>query len=789
MSNNKTKYFLLSIITLGILVCSLAVYYLPFERFDSGLFFLSAATILFAARLSIQFPDSKVHFTMGDALIFLTFLLYGGEMAIILAATEAFFTSLRLKRQGVFTKFSTVLQNAGIMACSTAVTYAAVLLYSEITGSKPDYNNLTEFFGVLGLMALVQFFTNNILIALCAVIKGGQSFSQTFVEKCLSGSVIYIGGAAFAGIAYQLIEHFSSFAIIIAAIVVGLLYVTYRHYIAEIKQRQEQAEQAERERAEAERRRIEEAERHVEALLESQQMLQLVMDNIPQHVFWKDRNSVYLGCNRNFTEVAGVKNPHEIVGKTDYDLVWKKEEADLFRQYDARIMESGEPEYHIREFLHKADGAQAWLETNKVPLRNLQGEIIGILGTFENITESVLHEEERLRLQDQLQQAQKMESIGTLAGGIAHDFNNLLTVIIGNKQLAQRKLDPNSPVNPRLEEIEIAANRAAALTRQLLAFSRRQTLERKNINLNDVINDTMKMLRRLISEEIEVQIKETFKLSQVYADPQQIGQILMNLAINSRDAMPEGGRLVIETRNTVLDYNYCSSRPYTKPGNYVEISVRDTGTGMDAETRQRIFEPFFTTKEVGMGTGLGLSVVYGIVKQHDGFIEAESEPGNGTTFKIYLPVTENPVENDASQHSLIIQRGTETILVAEDEPSLRALAQDILEDLGYRVLLAENGEEALEKYKSHHKEIDLVLMDVIMPGKSGPETYKQMKEFAGEKPVIFTTGYSDDVVQSKFIRQHDIMRETRPIVLQKPYGTESLALKVNEALEKSLNQI
>jgi CheY-like chemotaxis protein len=338
-----------------------------------------------------------------------------------------------------------------------------------------------------------------------------------------------------------------------------------------------------------------------------------------------------------------------------------------------------------------------------------------------------------------------------------------------------------------VEEIEKAAKRASVLTRQLLAFSRRQTLERKNIDLNDVINDTMKMLRRLISEDIEVQIQGKLKLSTVYADPRQIEQILMNLAVNARDAMPEGGRLLIETKNVVLDKAYCTVYPYTRPGKYVQISITDNGTGMDTETLQRIFEPFFTTKEVGQGTGLGLAVVYGIVKQHEGFIESESELGRGTTFKIYFPAVDeaiDDIEEPQGEQYEFVPGGTETILIAEDEPSLRALTQDILKELGYRVLIAKDGEEALKLYKLHYQEIDLVLMDIVMPRKSGPEAYKQMRDFGGDVPVIFMTGYSTDVVLNKFNSQNEVILEDHSIVIQKPYNSAVLGLKVSEVLNK-----
>ncbi|MDQ6787932.1 MAG: ATP-binding protein [Acidobacteriota bacterium] len=646
MSNNKAKYFLIGIITIGAIICSLAVYYLPIAKFDFGLLFLSAITIFFSSRLSIHFPNSKVHFMMGDALIFLTFLLYGGETAIVLAGAEAFWTSLRLKKQGVFTKFSTVLQNTGIMACSTAGTYAVVLLYSYFLNRPIDYNNPAEFFSLLGLMALVQFSANNFITALGGALKTGNSFLKTFIDKCLGSSVLYIVGAAVAGLAFKLIENISGFAVLIAAFVIGLLYLTYRHYIAEIKLRQEQAERSERERMEAESRRLQDAERHLE----------------------------------------------------------------------------------------------------------------------------------------EMRQSQKMEAIGTLAGGVAHDFNNLLTVILGNTELAVGKLQPGDPVRVRLEEVEKAANRAAALTRQLLAFSRRQKMERRIINLNHSIGEIVKLLNRIIGADIEVKVKGDPNLLSVFADAAQVEQVIMNLAVNARDAMPQGGRLTIETNNIAVDEKNQSQYPYAQAGRYVQIIVSDTGSGIDEETQKRIFEPFFTTKEVGKGTGLGLSMAYGIVKQHDGYINVESEIGRGATFRIFLPVAENKVENQTPAMQFPFRGGSETILVAEDEESLRNLAKDILEGFGYTVLLAKNGEEAVEMYAANRERIDMLLLDVMMPRMGGAEVYERIRCLDQDIPLIFMTGYNSEIVQSRFAKQKRVIEESGAAVIQKPYSPKQLESKIREAL-------
>ena len=385
-----------------------------------------------------------------------------------------------------------------------------------------------------------------------------------------------------------------------------------------------------------------------------------------------------------------------------------------------------------------------------------------------------------------LQQAQKMEAIGRLAGGVAHDFNNLLTVILGNTQLdlALRNLQPDDPSRLRLVEVEQAGNRAAVLTRQLLAFSRLQRLERRTINLNDTIGQITNLLKRVIGADVEVLVNAAHDLSAVYADPAQIEQVLMNLGVNARDAMPEGGRLTIETSNVELDQTYSRRYPYVKPGRYAQIRVSDTGSGMDDETQTHVFEPFFTTKEIGKGTGLGLSMVYGIIKQHDGHINVYSELGHGTAFKIFLPVDESTVETEVQTLKLPLRGGSETILVAEDEEALRVLARDILEGLGYTVLLAPNGEEALRIYWDGRQHIDLLLLDVVMPRMGGLEAYKHLREENGDVPLILMTGYSADTLQERFVEQDQLIEQWGAVVIQKPYSVEGLGRKVREVLDK-----
>lgn len=382
---------------------------------------------------------------------------------------------------------------------------------------------------------------------------------------------------------------------------------------------------------------------------------------------------------------------------------------------------------------------------------------------------------DRKGLEDQLRHAQKMESIGTLAGGIAHDFNNLLTAIIGNAQLALAGLQPEEKLRDRLIEIEASGKRAAELTRQLLIFSRRERLEPRVINLNDIIGNFAKMLRRIIGEDVELQFQPAEDLSTVYADPGQIEQVLMNLVVNARDAMAGGGELLIETRN-IDEANY-RARPCGHSGPHVEITVTDTGVGMDINTQQHIFEPYFTTKEVGKGTGLGLALVYGIIKQHDGTIGVSSELGRGSTFTICLPAQDRIVEVVIPEAQQQLKGGPETILVAEDEEAIRRMLNGMLTELGYRVILTHDGEAAVEAYSTHRGQIDLVILDLVMPRLGGREAFDRIRRLDRNVPVIFMSGYSAEMSQDGFVN------EARTEFIQKPYGITVLGTKIREALD------
>ena len=395
-----------------------------------------------------------------------------------------------------------------------------------------------------------------------------------------------------------------------------------------------------------------------------------------------------------------------------------------------------------------------------------------------DITERKRAEEALHRSEEQLRQALKMEAVGKLAGGVAHDFNNLLTAITGHSEMCLRRLTPDNSLYRHVEQIKKAGDRAAALTRQLLAFSRKQILQPEVLDLNHIVVELSKMLQRLIGEDIDLLMGLAADLGKVKADPNQLEQVLMNLVVNARDAMPKGGKLTIETSNVHLSEEFADHHVSVPPGHYVMLAVSDSGCGMDAETQARIFEPFFTTKEVGKGTGLGLATVYGIVKQSEGSIWVYSEVGRGTTFKIYLPSVEGHVKEVAAGiEDLELLRGAETVLVVEDEEVVREMATEILRESGYHVLEAKHANEALTLAAQYDGEIHLMLTDVVMPQMSGRDLAEQLTPLRPDMKVLYMSGYTDDAIV-----HHGVLEEGTAFI-GKPFSIDALALKVRETLD------
>lgn len=432
------------------------------------------------------------------------------------------------------------------------------------------------------------------------------------------------------------------------------------------------------------------------------------------------------------------------------------------------------PRYQYR--ILRKDGAVRWLEMWAAPIeyrgrRAIQAAIV-------DITDARKSQEEIASLQEQFRQAQKMEAIGRLAGGVAHDFNNLLTVIEGTCQLSLRDLPESDPMRQSFEQIMEASDRAAALTRQLLAFGRRQVMEVRVIDLNRVLEGLDKMLRRIIGEDIELVAFLQDGIGMVRADPGQIEQAIINIVVNARDAMPGGGKLTIETANVYLDEEYVRLHHGVQPGPHVMVSISDTGAGMTPGVKEHVFEPFFSTKEGGKGTGLGLSTVYGIVKQSRGSVWVYSEPGRGTTFKIYLPRVYAPADAAKERPSGEVPRGSETVLVVEDEEGVRKLAVRVLAQQGYKTLEAADGAGALALCGEYKEPVDLILTDVVMPGMSGRETAERLRTIHPEAKVLYMSGYTDNVIV-----HHGVLQEGMKF-LHKPFTAEGLARKVREVLDE-----
>ncbi len=445
-----------------------------------------------------------------------------------------------------------------------------------------------------------------------------------------------------------------------------------------------------------------------------------------------------------------------------------------FNEADRRFyQETIEREGSVNSFeltLKKKDGRKVTVSLNATAVFDGQGKVVAYRGTMRDITNVKL-------LEQQLLESQKMETLGRLAGGIAHDFNNILNIILGGAQLIKMKASFDEKINGYLTSIEKAVFRASDFVKQLLAFSRRQILNFEVISLNDIVTDFTKMINRIIGENIEMEIIPAADMLKIKVDIAQVNQILLNLVVNARDAMARGGTLTIATSSEIVDKEFCFSHVGAKPGRYAALAISDTGEGIDPETVKKIFEPFFTTKRTGEGTGLGLSVVYGIVKQHGGFITVESKIGEGTKFKVYFAAVDDKKRKETSRIEPVMG-GTERILIVEDDATLREISSEMLSMLGYSVILASDGEEAIRIFKGQMSAIDLVIIDVVMPRLSGKETYAAIKDLKPSIQALFITGYQIDEAHTGFIIERGLD------AVQKPFSIETLGRKVREVLNK-----
>lgn len=513
-----------------------------------------------------------------------------------------------------------------------------------------------------------------------------------------------------------------------------------------------------------------------EALRRRTEELQAILDTVPATIWFKDGDNNFLRVNRAVCEMMGLPAA-AIEGKNATELFpdWL---AEKYYRDDLEVIHSGKPMMGIEQQLANGAGELRWVSTDKVPWFDAQGNPSGVLVFSVDITDRKLAEEEREKLRQQLAQSRKIESVGRLAGGVAHDYNNMLGVIIGYTEMALAGVNPDDPLHADLQEILNAAMRSADITRQLLAFARKQTISPVVLDLNETVEGMLKMLRRLIGENLDLAWFPKAGLAPVKMDPSQIDQILANLCVNARDAITGVGNVTIETDMVSFDEAYCAGHEGFVPGQFVLLAVSDSGCGMDRETLQSIFEPFFTTKEVDKGTGLGLSTVYGIVKQNGGFINVYSEPGSGTTFKIYLPCAREQVSQDGLREKKKESRGTETLLLVEDEQSILKLGKTILEQHGYTVFTACGPAEALELVKNLATPIHLLITDVIMPEMSGKDLYERLRLDNQHLECIFMSGYTANVIA------HNGVLDQGVNFLQKPFSVSTLTEKVRGVLDR-----
>jgi len=515
-------------------------------------------------------------------------------------------------------------------------------------------------------------------------------------------------------------------------------------------------------------RNITEHRRADEELKVSRRFLETIIETEPECVKLIGRDGHLLMMNRSGLNMIEADTFEQVKEQPIFPLIspkylkaFKKLTDDVFQG------KTGDMVFQMTTL----KGRNLWLDSRAVPLRNDRNEIIAMLAITRDITE-------RRKLEEQLRQAQKMEAVGTFAGGIAHDFNNILTAIIGYASILQMKLAENNPLRMNVEHILTSAERGAQLTQRLLAFSRKQIINPKLVDLREIIRKMEHLLIRIMGENIALRTIPADEALMVTVDTGQMEQVLMNLATNARDSMPDGGTLTIETVSTELDEGYAMTHGYGKPGRYAVITVSDTGTGMAEETRVRIFEPFFTTKEIGKGTGLGLSIAYGIMKQHDGYINVYSEPGEGTTLKLYLPQVRSEIKTAHVQESIPFLSGIETILLAEDDSGVRNLTKKVLEESGYTVIEAVDGEDAVSKITEHKERIQLVILDVVMPKKNGKEVYEEIKKTAPGIRVLFTSGYTANTIQTREFLDKGLH------FIPKPVSPKQLLQKVREVLDE-----
>jgi len=502
------------------------------------------------------------------------------------------------------------------------------------------------------------------------------------------------------------------------------------------------------------------------ALREHRAMLAQILDTIPQSVFWKDLEGRYLGCNKPFSEAAGLENPAQVIGKTDFDLPWSREEAEAYRADDRQVLESRRPKLRILEPLQQADGTRLQIETSKAPLLDGNGYPFAVLGIYEDITERKQAEEERERLQAQLRQIQKMEGLGNLAGGVAHDMNNVLGAILGLATANLGAQAPGSPARKAFETIIKAAERGGKMVKSLLSFSRQTTAEERLLDLNKIIQEEVTLLERTTLAKVHLEMNLAADLRHILGDESALTHAILNLCVNAVDAMPDNGTITLRTRN--MD------------DHWVEVQVEDTGSGMPKEVLDRAMDPFFTTKEVGKGTGLGLSLVYSTMKAHHGHIDLRSEPGRGTCVKLRFPACDLAAQGitPCEEHAARPVRDGLKVLVIDDDDLIQTSVGMVMEVMGHTVIHARSGEDALEQLAGG-LQVDVVILDMNMPGLGGLGTLPRLRATHPALPVLLATGRVDQVALDL------VASDAHTILLSKPFSMHEVEAKIDAALGRA----
>ncbi len=512
---------------------------------------------------------------------------------------------------------------------------------------------------------------------------------------------------------------------------------------------------------------IHELELSQQKLIQSETHYRTLIETIPDLIWVKDPEGRYTYCNHGFELFFGASEA-EIRGKTDYDFV-DKEQADFFRYHDQNAIRQNVPCKNEETLTFAANGYQGQFETLKTPLRDADGNLLGVLGIGRDITERLKAEREKELLQEKLAHSQKMDAIGQLAGGIAHDFNNMLSGIKGAAELLEFVIQDNPKAEKYLEIIHSTTDRTASLIKKLLAFGRKGKQISSPVNLHSVLRDTLSILKSSIDRRITIETRLNASLKRVTGDPSQMQNSFLNLFINARDAMPDGGVLLVTTENIELDASSAIEHGGLRPGQYILLSIQDSGSGIPEEIQPHIFEPFFTTKDTGKGTGLGLAAVYGTIKDHHGDISVKSTPGLGTIFSIFLPVAPSEQHAHASRDNDNVVPGKGTILLVDDEEIIRTTGTLLLEEIGYQVILAENGQEAVELYKAQKDAVDLIILDVVMPVMDGRDAYKQIRAMDPDVPIVISSGFAKDVSMS------EILADGRTAFIMKPFNFAELS--------------